>query len=50
MDLHELIDAVMRAAVGALLICAFFPVRRRFVRQVTVGFVVSLGVALLWSH
>lgn len=50
MNLHYLIDAVMRAAVGALLICAFFPVRRRFVRQLSVGFAVSLGIALLWSH
>lgn len=50
MDLHYLIDAVMRAAVSALLICAFFPVRRRCVRQLGVSFVVSLGVALLWSH
>jgi len=50
MNLHYLIDAVMRAAVGALLICAFFPVRRRCVQQLGVCFVVSLSVALVWSH
>ncbi|CAB3742717.1 hypothetical protein LMG24238_06928 [Paraburkholderia sediminicola] len=50
MELHELIDSTMRAAAGALLICAFFPVRRRFIRQLSVSFVVSLGIALLWRH
>ena len=50
MHLHQLMDAALRAFVCALLICAFFPVRRRFVRQLGVGFAVSFGVALLWSH
>jgi hypothetical protein len=50
MDMHLIWDALLRAFVAALLICAFFPVRRRFIRQLSVGFVVSLGVALLWSH
>ena len=50
MHLDKLMDAALRAFVVALLICAFFPVRRRFVRQLSVGFAVSLGVALLWSH
>jgi len=50
MHLQQVVDAAIRAFVCALLICAFFPVRRRFVRQLSVGFAVSLGVALLWSH
>lgn len=50
MDMHFILDAVLRAFVCALLICAFFPVRYRFVRQMCICFAVSLGIAIFWSR
>ena len=48
MNSHVLMDMAIRAFVIALLITAFFPVRRRSFYQLGVSFVLAMGVALLW--
>ncbi|PRZ56602.1 hypothetical protein BX589_101252 [Paraburkholderia fungorum] len=53
MDLHELMNVVLRAFVIALLLCVFMPGQGRFHMRFSLGFVASLagGIGfLLWGH